>query len=258
MMSSTDHTRFEELDAGRVLGDLSPEELREWEELQGEEGTTPEPELDLAAAAVAALYAGDRDEALPAGLADRLRQTIPRQPSAFGEEVSDKVARPAIPSWLVRGEVGWAAAILFAVLFLAGLLAPDPQDVEPVAAQRLQELKEADQGLLERGFKGVGDYEGMEGSVVWSDDRQEGYMTLTLPANDPARNQYQLWIVDPDRDEAPVDGGVFDIPAGRGRVVVPIDAKLAVDAPKAFVITLEQPGGVVKSKQEVVVALASL
>ena len=82
-------------------------------------------------------------------------------------------------------------------------------------------------------------------------------MTLSnIPANDPTKRQYQLWIVDPARDEIPVDGGVFDIPAGASAVVIPINAKLAVRNPAAFVITLEQPGGVVKSKQEVVVALA--
>jgi hypothetical protein len=32
-----------------------------------------------------------------------------------------------------------------------------------------------------------------------------------LAVNDPTQNQYQLWIVDPERDELPVDGGVFDI-----------------------------------------------
>ena len=84
-------------------------------------------------------------------------------------------------------------------------------------------------------------------------------MLLTdLPVNDPAAKQYQLWIVDPTRDEAPVDGGVFDIPAGQPTAIVPIDAKLAISKPQAFVITLEQPGGVVKSKQEVVVALAKV
>ena len=34
------------------------------------------------------------------------------------------------------------------------------------------------------------------------------------------------------------------------------DFALAINKPVAFLITLEQPGGVVKSKQEVVVALA--
>jgi hypothetical protein len=53
--------------------------------------------------------------------------------------------------------------------------------------------------------------------------------------------------VDPKRDEAPVDGSP---------VVIPISAKLALSNPQASVITLEQPGGVMKSKQEKVVALA--
>jgi anti-sigma-K factor RskA len=77
-----------------------------------------------------------------------------------------------------------------------------------------------------------------------------------LPVNDPSKNQYQLWIVDPERDEFPVDGGVFDIPAGSETAVIPIRNTLQISKPDAFVITLEQPGGVVKSKQEVVVALA--
>ena len=77
-----------------------------------------------------------------------------------------------------------------------------------------------------------------------------------LPANDPRQAQYQLWIVDPARDaDAPVDGGVFDIPA-TGTVVVPIRNPVAVNDPQAFVITMEQPGGVVVSKQQVVVAIA--
>ncbi|MEK9984810.1 MAG: anti-sigma factor, partial [Opitutae bacterium] len=69
-------------------------------------------------------------------------------------------------------------------------------------------------------------------------------------------NQYQLWIVDPERDELPVDGGVFDIPEGVDKALIPIKNALEVDKPTLFVITLEQPGGVVKSKQEVVVAIA--
>ena len=75
--------------------------------------------------------------------------------------------------------------------------------------------------------------------------------------NDPKKAQYQLWVVDPTRDaDAPVDGGVFDIPTDGSPVIVPIVAKLSLTKPQAFVITLEQPGGVVKSKQENVVALA--
>ena len=94
--------------------------------------------------------------------------------------------------------------------------------------------------------------------MIWSDSQQRGYMILDgIPSNDPRQAQYQLWIVDPARDaDAPVDGGVFDIPRDASRAVIPITAKLPIGNPQAFVITLEQPGGVVKSKQETVVALA--
>jgi anti-sigma-K factor RskA len=100
----------------------------------------------------------------------------------------------------------------------------------------------------------------MTGEVVWSDARQEGYMTLAnLPANDPSEKQYQLWIVDPDRgDPQPIDGGVFDIPADADSAVIPIRNPLTVDKPSLFVITLEKPGGVVVSDQKVVVAVAEV
>jgi phosphotransferase system IIA component len=44
-----------------------------------------------------------------------------------------------------------------------------------------------------------------------------------------------------------VDGGVFDIQASNGEVIIPINAKLAVNKPTAFAITLEKTGGVVVS-----------
>ncbi|MEZ6192503.1 MAG: anti-sigma factor [Phycisphaerales bacterium] len=85
------------------------------------------------------------------------------------------------------------------------------------------------------------------GDVVWSDKRQQGYMRLAgMPVNDPKVKQYQLWIVDPDVDTHPVDGGVFDV-TETGEVIIPIDAKLRVDHPAVFAITVEQPGGVVVS-----------
>ena len=100
-------------------------------------------------------------------------------------------------------------------------------------------------------------YTGLSGEVIWNDEKQEGYMSLeNLAVNDPTKNQYQLWIVDPERDELPVDGGVFDITQKDGKSIIPIRNALAINKPVAFVITLEQPGGVVKSKQEIVVALA--
>jgi hypothetical protein len=99
---------------------------------------------------------------------------------------------------------------------------------------------------------------GVEGEVVWSGTRQQGYLTLTgLEANDPRLQQYQLWIVDASRDERyPVDGGVFDVPAGARHVTVPVHPAVQVAEPIMFVVTRERAGGVVVSDRSQLVALA--
>jgi hypothetical protein len=99
---------------------------------------------------------------------------------------------------------------------------------------------------------------GAKGDVVWSKSAQKGYMRFTgLATNDPTQVQYQLWIFDKNRpQETPVDGGVFDISA-TGEVIVPITAKLSVDEPVLFAVTIEKPGGVVVSKRERIVVTAA-
>ncbi|CAM2010458.1 anti-sigma factor [Acanthopleuribacter pedis] len=99
---------------------------------------------------------------------------------------------------------------------------------------------------------------GASGDVVWSGDAQEGYMRIQgLAANDPSTYQYQLWIFDEEGDERfPVDGGVFDMPAGDGEVIIPIDAKIGVKKPALYAITIEKPGGVVVSGRERIVLVA--
>lgn len=84
-----------------------------------------------------------------------------------------------------------------------------------------------------------------------------------LAANDKAKEQYQLWIFDGERDEKfPVDGGVFDVGAAQagpnGEVIVPIIAKVAVGKPTLFAVTVEKPGGVVVSKRERIAVTAAV
>lgn len=100
--------------------------------------------------------------------------------------------------------------------------------------------------------------EGASGDVVWSDERQQGFMRINgLAVNNPEEYQYQLWIFDKNGDERyPVDGGVFDIPVGAGEVVIPIDAKIGVQEPQLYAITIEKPGGVVVSGRDRIVLLA--
>jgi hypothetical protein len=142
--------------------------------------------------------------------------------------------------------------------------APVPAEpaAPPAPAERLEALKAAEGPRLVRArWKPTDDphLKGhrVDGEVVWSPKRQEGYMTFDgMPANDPSAHQYQLWVFDAERDERfPVDGGVFDIPEGPGPVVVPIRTPIPVGRAQLFAVTLEAPGGVVVSDREHVLTL---
>lgn len=86
------------------------------------------------------------------------------------------------------------------------------------------------------------------GDVVWSPSRQQGFVRVRgLAANDPAVEQYQVWIIDADRNASdPVSGGVFDVApcADDGEVVVAIRPSKPVGRPTAFLVTVETAGGV--------------
>ena len=249
MSASGTYDRFDELDAGRVLGDLSSDEVNEWKDLAPRHQSESSGELDWISAELE--LRNSEPCPLSSSLVTRLNETIP----AFTEKKSKKPASANVTSiipWL-----GWAVAACLLVFFnLPSSDTPSPSP-ELTVAQKLEVLRDApDTQRLD--FSPASDpYSQISGEVVWNDERQEGYMSLAnLPVNDPTKNQYQLWIVDPKRDEIPVDGGVFDIPVGSETAIIPIRNALQVSKPTVFVITLEQPGGVVKSKQEVVVALA--
>jgi hypothetical protein len=49
---------------------------------------------------------------------------------------------------------------------------------------------------------------------------------------------------------------VFDVTPG-GEVVIPITARVPVQAPTLFAVTVERPGGVVVSKRERIVVTAA-
>lgn len=240
--------RFEELEAGRIIGNLDSKEAIEWRSLSQELEQGPDLDLELVAAAVEVSYLTTKPKNIPARLAESIRVDTS---AGSGSVITPKQWTPV----KTVATIGWAIAACLAILVvLQSFPADSPPATPEVAAQSLR--SEAND-LVELNFSGLGDYDKVSGSVLWSDQKQEGYMLLSnLPVNNPSKNQYQLWIVDPARDEKPVDGGVFDISAESGTVVVPIRNPLAVRDPQAFVITLEQPGGVVVSKQEVVVALA--
>jgi len=253
MNPSDPQIRFDELCAGRAMGDLSLEEDRELLALGEQLGLDPDLSFELLAASIEVECLNP--EPMPEGLAARLHNWA--DATAAPAPGPANIIRPQVSGWqkILRSPVtGWAAAaaVLIASLLDFGGKSPAPPE------RSVASLRAEAPDLIERDFQGLGAFEDSSGTVVWSDQLQEGFMTLSgIPVNDPTKSQYQLWIVDPARDaDSPVDGGVFDIPTDGSPVVVPIHAKLALHDPQAFVITLEQPGGVVKSKQEQVVALA--
>ena len=263
-MNQPDFTsRHDELGAGRALGNLDAIELRELASVEASADFPRDEELELLAASLEVQAALRQTRSMPEGLAKRLHSWAGETPAVSTGSTSNSIQansniiRPKVSAWEIIAKhpvSGWVAAAAAVVLALMVPRGDGP--VDPKLAE--SRLRAAADDLIERAFSGLGDFKQASGTVVWSDRMQQGFMTLSgIPANDPTKAQYQLWIVDPARDpDSPVDGGVFDIPAGAASVVVPIDAKLAIRSPQAFVITREQPGGVVKSKQETVVALA--
>jgi len=245
--------RFDELCAGRAMGDLGMDEERELAALSQQLGMDPDSAFEFLAASLETDAVLASAGPLPSNLSARLHQWADETAAT----TPNNIVSPQVPTWKViaRNPVsGWAAAA--AILIFALLLTQRESTLPPAQAEARLRSEATD--LIERSFEGLGEFKQAAGKVIWSDSRQQGYMTLSgIPVNDPTKAQYQLWVVDPTRDaDAPVDGGVFDIPTDGSPVVVPIVAKLALNKPQAFVITREQPGGVVKSRQEVVVALA--
>ena len=206
-------------------------------------------DLDLAAAAAANAFgverarnAGDAPASLKAKLHVDAESYFGTQEDNVVELQSRRPARRRV-NW------GWATAAALALVLIATNV--ENVDTATTYAAARDELLASTEGTMRLPWATPADpdFSQVRGDVVWNDERQEGYMLLSgMPVNNPETSQYQLWLVDPERDSNPVDGGVFDIPPGESTVIIPIDAKLAVNNPAAFAITREKPGGVVVSE----------
>ena len=253
MSKADSYERFLELDAGRTLGDLTSEEMVEWQELAIVHQEDDPTSFDFLVAELEVRNVSSTS--VPTNLTSLLSETIHDFAKPADEEPTSDTKVVSIFPWL-----GWAAAACLLIIFNPFGQQSQPPVHELTASEKLELLiQEAPENTQNLAFSAASDpYQEVQGKIIWNDDRQEGYMKLAnLPVNDPTVSQYQLWIVDPKRDELPVDGGVFDIPSDPGFSVIPIRNALPVSKPVAFLITLEQPGGVVRSKQEIKVALAT-
>jgi hypothetical protein len=239
--------RLRELLADRAVFGLDAAEERELAALLGDHPTEDADALDRIAAAVA--VATGKTAELPAALRARLH---------------DDVRRFRSPPVTARGG-RWIAAAVAAILATAASLmlaigrrdepvvpAPLPgaeptviaTKVAPTPAVQREELLAtvADAVRLDCAAAAA-DERQAHGDVVWSPSRQRGFLRIRgLTRNDPARSQYQVWIVDGERG-TPVPGGVFDVNGVDGDVVVPILPRAFVQGPTMFAVTVEAPGG---------------
>ncbi len=203
-------------------------------------------DADEAVAAVEQLI--NKGEALP----DLLRARLIRdgQRMIAGSAPAGDSREEAVAPWWRRSiavplPLAAAASLVFAfALFVTtGPEAPGTEFGPAEVAQRL-----IDEGAQELDWNGLGDaaFESVSGEVIWSTAAQQGVLRVAgIPASEPESSQYQLWIVDPSRDDEPVDGGVFDV--GENGALVEFRPRLPVSDPRAFAVTLEKAGGVVVS-----------
>lgn len=200
-------------------------------------------------------------------IAGRSRSSASSPSAAQQPAPAKQPARKPSSSYSLQSKAGWFAAAASVLIAVAGwwprLENGDQPSADVPMATVLQQEREkllAQQGVVQRTWQTTQDpaASGVTGDVVWDPESQHGFVRFRgLQANNATEQQYQLWIFDGTRDERyPVDGGVFDVPAGQSEVIIPIKAKLEIRDPALFAVTIEKPGGSVVSSRDRIVVLA--
>jgi anti-sigma-K factor RskA len=259
--AAPDHDRLHQLLADRATQGLSAPESAELDRLMQEVwgAAALAEEFELAAAAADLAMCGPFEE-----LPGSIRQSVESRAAEWMQgrspkpEIAGRIRPASAPRMSLAGVAGWlAAAACLALAASVWLGTPRPPPAADPAADRAALLAGA-KDLVQVPWAAAGELEnsGVAGDIIWSTAAQRGYMAFEgLRANDPAKEQYQLWIFDPAQsDKTPIDGGVFDAKAGR--IVVPIDPKIRVTGATLFAVTIEKPGGVVVSDRSRLVLVA--
>ncbi len=289
-MNEVSKNKLLELLADQTIFGLSSEELLELEQLKKQ---FPEWEkdssLELTAAAIG-LSNLEINEDLPANLRTKIFANADEFFNQSGEskqivnsasqaDIADTEEiqktfefEPQRPFWKWLGwAVAAAACVALAINLWMTRSRPQPEIVKnlPVvqtptpklsAAQERAQLLSAANDAVKIPLADPKNTKEVLGEMVWSNTLQKGYARFTnLPANDTAKETYQLWIVDEAQNpkNPAINGGVFDISA-TGEVIIPIDPQVKVRKPTVIAVTVEKPGGVVVSAQEKVVAFAKI
>lgn len=286
MSNDTARERMLELLADRAIFGLDEAEAAELKELGKRFPELADDRSFERAAAAYNLSSLRKVEQMPAGLRSKIeadasgifesraeeeKKTFvsPEPPFEPAEVASVKFEKPgfSFSQWLGWGVAFAAVALLIINVWMTRIQpaaevaesTPTPAPTEPSVVEKKQQLVASAGDVVRTEWTSPTEDGDVGGEVVWSDARQQGYMTFKgLDPNDTSKEQYQLWIFDETQDEAtPIDGGVFDVDQS-GEVTIPINAKLDVKHPKLFAVTVEKPGGVVVSKREKIVAIAKV
>ncbi len=251
--SRDDFNRREELHVANLLFGLSPDEQAEYETLKADAPEGEDDRLDLAVASLDVAWLDSQADPLPDDLRKAIRARAEQELASSPVASSAIASRREVPSSRAFDLLPWLVSVACLALAMFAWFSNRPvEKTTPSLAQLRSDLLSSDVDHVEVDLSaGTTPIEGAKGDLVWSSALQEGYMHFNgLPVNNPTQEQYQLWIFDKNQSEkTPIDGGVFNITSSEDDIV-PIHAKLHVEEPLMFAVTIEKPGGVVVSSRE--------
>ena len=273
--------RLAALLADHALGELTPEQQRELEQLLADRPDTDPAGLERVAAALEISLTVDQLTPLPHQLKARLIESIPQDTGttpasaapATATATATATANATAPgsasaaplprgllgvNWVVVwGWTGWAVAAGL-LLWLVSQQRDREADFLPRAmfspvnlhfATAQQKLRSKTDDVV------CGQWErspesdlpwavAAEGELIWSQKLQCGLIRVKgLPPNDPQREQYQVWIRDSHRPhDHPIGAGVFNVGPSDEAVLL-IHPRIVVHAHDRFFISREPSGG---------------
>ncbi len=265
--------------AAEATQGLSPDEARELDELLRHHPEAVRSALHLAAAAVDLAHT-PREAVLPRDLRSRLEadaERWSREPDGSpliaarslgaGPRPADLAGQGSSArssaSRLLQGG-GWFVATVCLLLAVLGwwprLVVKAPVRGLTLVQQRERLLMYGRSLTSEWAEWEDSEIKGVHGDVVWCPSSRRGFLRFRgLPRNDPAREQYQVWLVDDRGSDASgqttrISVGVFD--GAPEEFIVPIEAPAGVGRVELFAVTIEEPGGAATSdlKRRVVMA----
>jgi len=262
--SSPLNVRTVELLAERAISGISDSEKAELAALLAESGRDDDFSFDLAAALIETVYLDPAEIVqMPPGAAARLnavglhwaaqRSTGSNKPGLLDQPASTEslpfvaTKRSTFLPWAIAACATIAAVSLWMRHGQTPSAGGDVQSVIAAASDATTLIwKDWDNPEIP----------GVKGSVVWSESKQTGVMKFTgLPKNDPAKSQYQLWIIDSRGMNQRISGAIFNA-VSDGSIEIVVRPQIAVKSAAAFAITIEEPGGtwVSEMKRRVVIS----